>query len=290
VERFTLISGTHIGTDHAKPGTVGGKKNNQDALLMFQSGELVIGVVCDGCGSGVHSEFGARLQAGMLVRALRDNVPAMGPLSQDESKARTQIQRALFRTQQHVIGELSSVARSMVGLGDSLTVFVQIHLLATAVGFVITPEWTFVFNCGDGYYGVNGDVNQIGPFDKNAPPYLAYALTGSALLDKGRDALDLKIQALRRTSEVTSIWIATDGVEDLIKAKEAFIPGQKRFVGPLEQIWTDPAFLNPALLQRWLNLANNFVPVTSGFPHPSIGRLSDDTTIVAAIRTAPKEA
>ena len=66
---FGIAGGTTIGSGHAKPGEFG-SVNNQDAFSMLHMPDAIIGVVCDGCSGGKHSEVGAKLAAEMLPKII----------------------------------------------------------------------------------------------------------------------------------------------------------------------------------------------------------------------------
>jgi hypothetical protein len=77
-------------------------------------------------------------------------------------------------------------------------------LLFTLVGVVVTAELVAVFGLGDGVYGIDGEVRQLGPFADNAPPYLGHALVGGP-------ATPLQLHALRAADTVDEVVIGTDG-------------------------------------------------------------------------------
>jgi len=53
--QFEYASGSIIGRNHVLAG-----KNNQDAYHISVNERFIAVVVCDGCGSGKHSEVGAK--------------------------------------------------------------------------------------------------------------------------------------------------------------------------------------------------------------------------------------
>lgn len=286
---FTVFSGSIAGTEHIRPGQPG-CRNNQDAMVTFVSDELIIGIVCDGCGSGDHSEFASRLQANTLAAALRIHIPRLGLDQCDQEVAEHRVARLLHQVQQHMVGQLSAVAHAMLSPGDSFQNLIQHHFLATVVGFVITERWTFQFHCGDGAYGVNGSFNVLQPMAFNAPAYPGYLLTGSSALQQDPTLFDLKLLGIQPADTVNSVWVGSDGVVDLNKAAERCLPGKMRTVGPLAKFWDNSDFQrNPTSLQRLLNLANLDVPLTSAFPNPSRGLLPDDTTLIVAVRNPQSE-
>jgi len=59
MDRYEIMSGSVIGHEHISLGKCLIGRNNQDAHKVVQTPHRIVGVVCDGCGSGAHSEFGA---------------------------------------------------------------------------------------------------------------------------------------------------------------------------------------------------------------------------------------
>ena len=139
------------------------------------------------------------------------------------------------------------------------------YLLFTIVGVLITPSETVTFSMGDGAIAVNGKLNQIPAYPDNAPPYLAYGLYCP-------DAVSFEIRDRLPTSEVESILIATDGIDDLIA------------VETIGQFWQeDRYFKNPDALRRKLAMLNREETKPDWQRRELVkrsGALSDDTTIV----------
>ena len=67
VDYFEYAIGSIIGRNHVLAG-----KNNQDAYRIVANEKFIIAVMCDGCGSGKHSEVGAKLGARVVSNALAD--------------------------------------------------------------------------------------------------------------------------------------------------------------------------------------------------------------------------
>ena len=63
---FEIAAGTVSGRDHRQAG-----KNNHDAYVFSSDASGTVAVVCDGCGSGRHSEVGAKIGARLVAGALR---------------------------------------------------------------------------------------------------------------------------------------------------------------------------------------------------------------------------
>jgi serine/threonine protein phosphatase PrpC len=67
VNSLEYAIGSIIGRNHVLAG-----KNNQDAYRIVSNEKFIIAVVCDGCGSGKHSEVGAKLGARLVINAIAD--------------------------------------------------------------------------------------------------------------------------------------------------------------------------------------------------------------------------
>src|SRR6218665_1291667 len=258
---FESAAATVLGREHARAG-----RNNQDAFRTRASAHGLAAVVADGCGSGAHSELGARLGAHRAVEASL-SLLADG-LSPDSPGFLPRLEEDLLR---FLGGLATQLGRETVGEA----------LLFTLVGAICTPEHVLVSSAGDGLWARNGDVYRLGPFPGNAPPYLAYGL-----LHPG--AVSLKTLAVRPTAEVDSLLLGTDGVADLMGLAEARIPERDEPVGPLSQFWSeDRYFANPDALRRRLSLFNREA-VRADFPARRLvrapGLLGDDTTLVVLRR------
>ena len=246
-DRFECVSGSMIGRNHVLAG-----KNNQDAFRVVRQEQYIIAVVCDGCGSGKHSEVGAKLGARMVIDAIADL------LNYDLAISDREFWKAV---QTNLLQKL----KDFVAISNGDMEFVNDYLLFTIVGVLITSSETVTFSIGDGTIAVNGKLNQIPAYPDNAPPYLAYGLYHP-------DAVSFEIRDRLPTSEVESILIATDGIDDLI-AVEA-----------IRQFWQeDRYFKNPDALRRKLAMLNREETKPDWQRRELVkrsGALSDDTTIV----------
>lgn len=261
VSPFEVASASVVGREHARSG-----RNNQDALCLHASGEALAAVVADGCGSGAHSEVGAQLGARCVAQSVLSVLGRGLPLEAPEF---------LPTVRTEVLGFLASLTGR---LGEAL---LGEHLLFTIVGAVVTPAQTLVFSAGDGVWALNGEVQVLGPFANNAPPYLAYGLLSP-------EAVPLERQGLVPTEEVGSLLLGTDGAADLRGLCEALVPEREEAVGPFSQYWTeDRYFQNPDALRRRLALLGR-ESVRADFTARRLvrtpGLLSDDTTLVVLRR------
>ncbi|PZV13088.1 MAG: protein phosphatase [Pseudanabaena sp.] len=249
--QFEYACGSIIGRNH-----VLASKNNQDALRIVLWDNFVTAVVCDGCGSGKHSEVGAKLGSRMVTDAIADLINQGLAISESDFWDVLKI---------NLLQKLTDFVEIANDAQESGMEFVNNYLLFTIVGLVITPSETVTFSMGDGAIGVNGKLIQIPAYPDNAPPYLAYGLYRS-------DAIEFEIRDRLPTAEVESILIATDGIDDLIAAEE------------VNQFWQeDRYFKNPDAIRRKLSMLNREEVKPDWNKRELIKRsgvLSDDTTLV----------
>ena len=269
---FRIAGGSVPGTDHTKPGQPGWT-NSQDAYTWRQDEDLLVAVICDGCGSTPHAEVGAKIGAQLVARylfeALHDNLSPIPDMLQDVRSA--------------VVAELVRLADAMTGyFSSSVEQIVLDHFLFTIMGVAMNPEETAVFSLGDGVYAVNGEVHIVEPHQGNAPPYIGN-LTRKRQND--RPVSEFILHKVLPTNAVGSILIGSDGVGDIIKAEHLGLPGKTEVLGPLEQFWTQDRFVtNPDMIRRRLAVANREWAEDGQIHH---GLLHDDTTLVVIRRESP---
>ncbi|WP_026103211.1 protein phosphatase 2C domain-containing protein [Pseudanabaena sp. PCC 6802] len=258
---FEVASGSIAGNHHRSVG-----KNNQDAYFCTSTEKATIAVVCDGCGSGEHSEVGAKLGARLAVEAIVNNL-----CDRVDAEFWEKIKLDL-------LGQLRDLAKSLGGRDRNTDRVVNNYLLFTIVGAIVTPMETVTFSLGDGLIAVNGKIDPIGPFPDNAPPYLAYGLYCP-------DAIGFQICDRLPTEEVRSILIGTDGVEDFSAAESMNLPGKQEKVGEISQFWLeDRYFANQDAIRRKLSRMNREATKIDWQGRRSIkavGLLPDDTTLIA---------
>lgn len=272
---FELAGGSVIGRDHRVV-----PKNNQDAYHVYQGIAGTVAVVCDGCGSGAHSEVGAAIGARLICRSVHDELMAHG-----------QMDFRWWRVERDVLSSVHVLATQM---GGNYRETIEDYFLFTIIGVVIpthpvsqwgsTPTVVF-FGVGDGLTVINGESNWSGPWPGNAPPYLAYQLLDAP----GFAPSELELKATHTIPDhlLESFLIGCDGaaVPGLTEvcSRNPNLPGMKNMeVGPLSQFWSlDCNFTNPVAISRRLKLIARDWPARE----PEHGLLADDTTIVVGRRT-----
>lgn len=247
--RFQSAGAAIPGTDHTQPGRPVWR-NCQDAFFIRAEGDVIVGLVTDGCGSGEHSELGAQLGAQIFGQKLF--ALAQRSLVFDQPAF-----TRWHEVRMHTLSVLHNLASQ---LGESMSTVIP-HFLFAIVGFLVTPEFTYVFRCGDGIFAVNEEVTKLGPFEMNAPPYLTYAF-----IDESTDRSKLIVSEYR-TSAIQSLCVGTDGTDH--------VPLLGVTLNAL--LREDVVFANPDVLRRRLAVMN-VERVKDGILVG--GPLRDDTSLV----------
>lgn len=247
---FQIRTGKMIGKDH-----IHSRKNCQDGreakLITIDGQEFLVGVVSDGCGSGTANEVAGILLPQFAVNQIEHLLRFETPISQ--------IPVVLYP---YVVAYLDGIKKQIpFNTQKEMVQFIQDHLLATVIGFVVGQDEGVVFHAGDGFLAINGEITKIEHGNKS--PYPAYhlvprsALKGEIVLPRTFDATPIKPAKLKR------LVIATDGfrggmLERMLK--EAF----------------EKPFLGETGAQRWMNWING-----PRNPDPDAGLFFDDAAVVS---------
>jgi hypothetical protein len=268
---FQVADGTVVGRSHTERHIP-----NQDALYVCENDCMIFAAVCDGCGSAKYSEIGARLGAAWLAQSLRKEWRAI----YDGYSAETYLKFV----QQNVVKDIDTVSGT---IKENAVDVISNYFLFTAVIAMISETKTIIASIGDGFFAVNGVVQQIGPYENNAPPYIAYNLVKD-VVNIDPNILNFKVHLDTETRYVDTLMIGTDGLEDLISAEERTCPGKEHdVVGPISQFWTDDKyFKNPVALDRRLNVINKNSCKLENRLHlkKEPGILRDDTSLIVIRR------
>lgn len=162
-DQWKVTAAVKVGRDHVDRGI-----NGQDAAAIRHdpATNTIYGIVCDGCGSGAHSEVGAKLLANYAVATLC----TYGSL--DIWQQKDLLFPALVRFVNNNIDTLRPP--DPVAIAEIVNDF----WCATIVGFIIKPHDAVIFHAGDGVYEVDSEspvLKNVKVIDQeNAPHYLAY--------------------------------------------------------------------------------------------------------------------
>ena len=198
--------------------------NSQDAYKFYSSPELVIGVVCDGCGSSPRSEVGAALTAEFTVNFCRKYF-------RDGVFTESLLRKGLLNLYDTIAGEIHTFEKSS---------FIENFLFTTVVGFLMTPSRTTVFSSGDGIWCVNDQWEDID--QNNRPGFLGYHLTRG-------DELPFKCREFN-TDEVNRVLVSTDGLSKMFHHDQ----DGSRIIDDLFS--RDEFFEHPVLLPKFLSRIN----------------------------------
>ena len=269
-DRFEIAGGSVSGRSHVLAG-----KGNQDAYHWSVEENSLVAVVCDGCGSGAQSEVGAAIGARLLVAEVSRAIALGGAV---DSAALWEEVRV------NVLARLSDLVAAMGGKRSRL---VSEMFLFTVVGLAVSSDQAVIFAAGDGLFAVGNDVERLGPFARNEPPYLGYGLVEDDPL--GPSSPRLLVHRAFATSELDTVLLGTDGAADLPDLAWRAMPGgEGESVGPLRRFWEEHThFTNRDAVRRRLARINREVtrPVWDEkrlAKEP--GLLEDDTTVVVVRR------
>jgi hypothetical protein len=292
---FQISAGTVPGRLHLGTGNLLNGKNNQDSYEVVLSDDCIVALVLDGCGSGRHSEIGSKIGGRLLSQAIVE-LARSGALSTVASP--DSALDIMERLRRRTLLQLRQIASSLsIGVcphdvyencACDFKSFIREFFLFTIVGLIVTEGNTIVFSIGDGLYALNGELHEVGPYEHNAPPYLAYSFFENSYGDDA--SLRFKVHELIETKDLETAMIATDGLCDLLKREKHLIPGKSRSVGHISQVFSDDRFYvdaNSEALTPWLRQLNSEVvkfntQKMSIERHP--GLLPDDTTVIALRR------
>lgn len=272
---FLVAGGSVPGADHTKPGQPGWT-NNHDAFSWHADEDSLIGVVCDGCGSTLHPEVGAKIASRAVIKRLQPMLAA------GMWRSQMNIPGALRMLQADLKRDIKSAALLMAD-EEFVQAAVLDHFFFTIVCVAMTQDLTALFSLGDGVISLNGETTAIRSAEGNAPPYIGQTLIPGLMPEK---YLKFSILDIVPTAEVQSVLIGTDGVNDLASAADEMLPGKEIPVGPISQLWTDPKYVdNPDNIRRHLALVNLETIDESGErPRIKKGLLPDDTTLLVIRR------
>ncbi|MCA9929415.1 MAG: protein phosphatase 2C domain-containing protein [Anaerolineales bacterium] len=218
-----ITTGSIIGRSHRLM-----QQNCQDAAVGGTlTPDVAFGLVLDGCGSkyreesGIHpshNEIGAHLLGAYADAFLQQALTAQD-IELDSLPAR------LYQACLTYLDCL--VTLHPFQTNEDRHRFIATHLLATLVGFVVTPETAVCFWAGDGYLRINDNIIPLE--SNNHPDYLAYQLL------PGRENGRFHTLTVRERDNLNRLAVATDGWRtDLLS--------------------TLPETQTNLALQRWLNV------------------------------------
>ncbi|MCB9560243.1 MAG: protein phosphatase 2C domain-containing protein [Kofleriaceae bacterium] len=259
-----VATGCVLGRDHRRTD-----RPCQDAVAVARADGAAVVAVADGCGSGRHSEVGARIGARVLATAAAARLTA-GAAIEDPA--------TWLAAADDVLVQLTCLIDAF---GGSVRDVVHDHFLFTLVAAAVTPRGAAAFAIGDGVIVLGDDLHVLDAGPDNAPPYLAYRLLGAPAPHR----LVVAPPATR------AALVATDGATALLAHAGAPLPaGRGAVLDPRAVATDDRLWRNPDALRRRLAVASaDHVEVDAATARLTRtgGVLADDTAI-AALRWGPR--
>jgi serine/threonine protein phosphatase PrpC len=283
MQDFSVAGGSVCGKDHLLTD-----KPNQDAYHIVDRPDWMVGVVCDGCGSGKYSGIGSTLASRFIAEALSKSVE-LGTFN--PGIAHIQLTEHITEFLHQLAYNLVGVTRPPIAAFDlkKMTLLLDDYALFTVVGFVLAPPFYCTFYAGDGFIRVNLDDHPLLPESGNRPNYVGYRVPHVWNNDRvNANRFVINRHKIDDLACLDVLLIGTDGISDLISSAEKKIPGKEELVGPLSQFYTDPLyFKNPDAIRRRLSLINKKV-VRPNWELKKMevfhGHLSDDTSLIVVRR------
>lgn len=265
---FKVAGGSVIGARHLSKG-----KNNQDSFHIQKNNDTIVAVVTDGCGSSKNSEVGAKIGAQNTVKIINSYLKQYV-----ENRSAWKQDGAVWENINYDI--VKNISNSVNQIKGGHVDVLMDYFLFTIIGFIITDDLTYIFNIGDGAWIENGNINKIGPFPGNAPPFIGYAcLKNNFLFKESLSSYNTDFNVkIFNTENIESLLIGSDGILDFIDAEKKEVPGTKRAIGNISQFWQKKEYFEDEFaISEKLNKINCINSKNSGL-------LQDDTTLIVARR------
>lgn len=245
----------------------------QDAFGMRDCLHGQVLVVSDGSSSAFESKTGSSA-AVRLVLNISQELLALDPLPSPEEFA--------TRLQVELLKRLRAALAPFGGIDGDITPIVEQAYYFTLMIGVVTADWTAIFNCGDGYYALNGKVEKIDSREGNYPDYIGYLLCTP--IPRGFETVKIVVKEIIPTDKLRSIFLATDGIAPVINKKP-----KRNF--SVAEIWEDRTSTQFSIARKMSEFAEDGVELSvikTGKrveiePRTTKGIFGDDVTFVALV-------
>lgn len=262
---WSISCGVKAGHYHLYKGA-----NCQDAAAITAT-DLVVGVGCDGCGEGEHSELGAIATVNFALR----EILRLRSSGYDLKTVVEQLFPAIVR-----FIDMNIFFTCPVEFPEGVADFIKHHWLSTVMGVIMLDdmEWVhhchgepvnvhlqhdgvrgIVFWCGDGIYSTktSGDTLAVDvPIDQqNVPTYIAYNCVRNPArvgVEPHNIPKSFNTRLIRFDEDITSVMVASDGFEhhnpnklQATREKEPDLPS-----GLCGQQWNKKGQFG---LKKWMN-------------------------------------
>jgi hypothetical protein len=223
---FTVRAGSVTGSEHILRAA-----NSQDKFRYSQfvigGREYAVGIVCDGCSEGQHSEVGAALLAEFLSRRAEKLLSDGFHIGE--------VPDLLYHWALQFLKSLSDWLLGTDYNQNDLTGFAKDYLLATVVGFIVGDEQTVIFSAGDGLILVNDHTLVLN--QDNRPTYLAYDILNPAHLTENRSSTGFETQ-FYDTSAIERLAIWTDGFDPALAHELTELSAHPRALQRKLNVWS----------------------------------------------------
>lgn len=244
-------------------------QNNQDATGIIVEEDFVAGIVCDGC-SGTNdnlqdsisnNEFGAKLIVRLLTKIIQKTY---------NEKKLTDKDAFVQSVKTQLLSELKNIVDIVCDDNEAdKELFIHDFLMTTIYCVVADESRYIVFYCGDGVVGIDDMVEIIDESGKYLSSNL-FKMCCPIRFEKADINEDLKIYFEGKLSEIKSIFLASDGFNEIVngfktqlvnfisieRMKNGFINIKPDFRG---KILKDPSISNEIGLKNWLKDDASFV-------------------------------
>ncbi len=244
-DQWSITSAVKTGHDHLYSD-----RNCQDAEKIAAGPSIAIGISCDGCGEGDHSEMGA-------ISLANFGVSELVRFHHTGQYTPTMMVQSLFKSiVRYIDFQVMMTCRDMASV--QIAHFIKHHWLATIMGMIIpNEEQKIVFWCGDGVYAF-GDETVILDQD-NTPTYIAYNCIDVPLgVGVTPEVTPSNFQYAVLPDDVTRVMIASDGFDHHTDKVEKPLHGEQ---------WEKKGKVG---LKKWMNTRHK------------VGYFADDCAIVTA--------
>ena len=197
-----IVRVSKIGSDHSLVN-----KNNHD----FAFNLLNMKVVCDGCGSGNHSEVGTRIFAQLFAREAKELLDMEECINED-----------------NILEVIDNIFKKMLNLCSDTSFLYNNYCFTILLCFELEDEFV-VYSCGDGYIiteskeGIKFEKLDDGEYPKY---YIYNYIEDKSALSMYKDGVTFTISRYSK-DEYTNVGVATDGLrfaENLLDVeKDKFI-------------------------------------------------------------------
>ncbi|MFC1645475.1 protein phosphatase 2C domain-containing protein [Patescibacteria group bacterium] len=217
--------GTSAGLSHKGPHgpeTI----NSHDAVAPIEvNGEVIGGVICDGCGTMPHSEVGAKwgvaIISRLIVRELENKGNVDWVLLADE-----------------VVESIEAAATGFQLAGQDVRGVINEFFLFTIMVVVAIDDKIVIASCGDGAFRIDEKVYKITSPVFNTPTYLSYRIVGSRCYVP--DEIKINVVCEFPVKDLKKgVVIGSDGLLSLLEGnpEELFHPALLRGEGTQLRIW-----------------------------------------------------